>query len=101
MTRDDSIRDAAENPYYIPPVAGSVANEPGKAPKKPEEDWSGLAIIVLGGIILVAGFQLFIIIMQLINTWISDELVPVFSAAFDVIVIIGCMWLIRTYLQKK
>ena len=52
-------------------------------------------------IILITGFQLFLIIMQLINTWIADQYVPVFSAAFDVVIIVACIWLIRKYFQKK
>lgn len=101
MTGDDSTQDNQENSYYIPPTAGPGAKAPGKQEKKSAEDWSGLAIIVFGMIILLAAFQLFIIIMQLINIWIADQLVPVFSAAFDVVVIVAGIWLIRYYLQKK
>ena len=101
MTGNDSTQDTQENLYYIPPTAGPMAKEPKKPEKKTEEDWSGLAIIVFGMIILIAAFQLFIIIMQLINTWIADQLVPVFTAAFDVIIIAFGIWLIRYYLQKK
>jgi hypothetical protein len=98
---DDSAKNNEKNSYYIPPTAGSVAKEKPLPEIKKGDDWSALAIIVFGMIILVAGFQLFIVIMQLINTWIADQFVPVFTAAFDVILIVGGIWLIRNYFQKK
>lgn len=101
MTSADSPQDTQENSYYLPPTAGPVAKDPKKPEKRPEEDWSGLGILVFGMIILLAGFQLFLIIMQLINTWIADELVPVFSAAFDIIIIVAGIWLIQNYCRKK
>jgi len=102
VTGEDSAKDNGKNSYYLPPTAGSVAKEkPLPEIKKAGEDWSALAVIVFGLIILVAGFQLFIVIMQLINTWIADQFVPVFTAAFDVILIVGGIWLIRNYFQKK
>jgi len=101
VTGDNSTQNTPENSYYIPPTAGPGGKEFKKPEKKPEEDWSGLAIIIFGLIILIAAFQLFIIIMQLINTWIADEFVPVFSAAFDVLIIVAGIWLIRNYFQKK
>jgi hypothetical protein len=102
VTGDDSAKDKEKNSYYIPPTAGpAVKEKPLPEIKKAEEDWSALAIIVFGLIILVAGFQLFIIVMQLINAWIADQFVPVLTAAVDVIIIVGGIWLIRNYLQKK
>ena len=100
MTGDGSTPENPGDSYYIPPAAGAGAKE-AKKPEKPGEDWSGLAVIVLGAIVLFAGFQLFIVVMQLINTWIAAELVPVFTAAFDLAIIIACLWLIRKYVQKK
>jgi len=101
MTGDDGSGDAKQYPVYIPPVQGSGGKEKPLPEMQKGEDWNGLAIIVIGMIILVAAFQLFIIIMQLISTWIADELVPFISAAFDVILIAGGIWLIRNYFQKK
>jgi hypothetical protein len=101
VTGDDSTQKNKENSYYIPPTAGPAAKEKPLPEINKGEDWSALAIIVFGMIILLAAFQLFIIVMQMINTWISDQLVPVFSAAFDVIIIVAGIWLIRNYLQKK
>jgi hypothetical protein len=100
VTNDDSPQGAGENSFYIPPTAGTGAKEQ-KKPKSPhDDDWSGLAILVFGMIILVAGFQLFFIVMQLINTWIADELVPVFTAAFDIAIIIGGILLIQRFIRK-
>jgi hypothetical protein len=101
VTSDASIPDKKENSFYIPPAGGPAVKEKPLPEIQKGEDWSGLAIIVLGTIMLVAGFQLFLVIMQLINTWIADDLVPVFSAAFDVVIIAGGLWLIRKYVQKK
>ena len=101
MTGNDNNPDAKEYPVYIPPTAGPGAKEKPLPEIQKGDDWTGLAIIVLGAIILIAGFQLFLVIMQLINTWIADQYVPVFSAAFDVVIIVGGIWLIRNYFQKK
>lgn len=96
MTGDDSTQDA----FYIPPTAGPGSKEPKKPEKKPE-DWTGLVVVVAGVIILLAGFQLFIVVMQLINTWIADQFVPFVTAAFDILVIAAAIWLIWKYSEKK
>jgi hypothetical protein len=101
MTGDDNAQNTQEDAYYIPPTAGPAAPASKKPEKKPDEDWKGLLSLVLGMIILIAGFQLFTIVMQLINTWIAEEYVPIFTAAFDIAIIAGGIWLIRNYLQKK
>jgi nicotinamide riboside transporter PnuC len=101
VTGDNSPRDSQPDSYYIPPTAGPGAKEKPLPEITKGDDWNGLAIIVFGMVILFAGFQLFLIIMQLINTWIADQLVPFFTAAFDVIVIAAGIWLIRKYSQKK
>jgi hypothetical protein len=101
VTGDDITQDTQENSFYIPPVTGPVVRDLKKPEKRSEEDWSGLVMVVCGGIVLIAAFQLFLIVMQLINTWIADQLVPVFTAAFDVIIIAAGIWLIRYSLQKK
>jgi hypothetical protein len=101
VTGDDSAKDNEKKSYYIPPTTGPVAKEKPLPEINKGDDWSALGIIVFGLIILVAGFQLFIIVMQLINTWIADQFVPVLTAAVDVIIIVGGIWLIRNYFQKK
>ena len=100
MTGDSNGQGTKEYPVYIPPTAGPGAQSKPLPEVKKGDDWSGLAIVVLGLIIVFAGFQLFFTVMQLINTWIADELVPVFTAAFDIIIIAGGIWLIRKYVQK-
>ena len=101
MTVDDSVKDNEKNSYYLPPTSGPGAKEKPLPEIKKGDDWSALAVIVFGMIMLVAGFQLFIIVMQLINTWIADQFVPVLTAAVDIIIIVGGIWLIRNYFQKK
>ncbi|OPX63163.1 MULTISPECIES: hypothetical protein [unclassified Methanoregula] len=101
MTQDAGSQDTKEYPVYIPPTAGPGTQSKPLPETKKGDDWSGLVIMVLGFVIVIAGFQLFFTVMQLINTWIADELVPVFTAAFDIILIVGGIWLIRKYFLKK
>lgn len=101
MTGEGDARDTPGDSFYIPPTAGPGAAAPAKPGKKPDDDWTSLAVILVGMIILIAGFQLFLVVMQLINTWIADEFVPVFTAAFDLALIASGIWLIRQRLQKK
>lgn len=101
MTGEDNPRNVPEESFYIPPTAGPSAPAVITPAKKPDEDWRGLGMLVVGIIILIAGFQLFIIVIQLINTWIAEQYVPVFTAAFDIVLIVGGIWLIRNYLLKK
>ena len=100
MNGDSSGQDTKEYPVYIPPTAGHGAQSKPLPEAKKGDDWTGLAIVVLGLVIVFAGLQLSFTIMQLINTWIADELVPVFTAAFDIILIAGGIWLVRKYFLK-
>ena len=99
MTGDEG-KSAEPDSFYIPPTAGPAPAGAAKT-EKAGEDWAGLLAVIAGLVILIAGFQLFMIILQLINTWVADELVPVFTAGFDILVIAGGVWLIQTHLRKK
>ena len=100
MTGEAGRPDQKEYPVYIPPVAGPGVQEKPLPEIQKGDDWSGLVIIVFGMIIVIAGFQLYLIIMQLINTWIADEFVPVFTAAFDIALIAAGIGMIRKFLRK-
>lgn len=101
MNGDTNGQDTKEYPVSIPPAAGPGAQSTSRPEVKKGDDWTGLAIAVIGLVIVFAMFQLFFTIMQLINTWIADELVPVFTAAFDIALIAAGIWLIRRYFLKK
>jgi hypothetical protein len=100
MTGEDHAQQTKENPSYIPPLEAPMTNNPKTAEKKSGNDWLGLAYIVIGLFVLIAAFQLYFVIQELIRTWISDQFVPVVSAVYYVIVIAGGVWLIRDYIRK-
>jgi len=52
-------------------------------------------------LILLATLQLYLTVQEVIRFWFADEYVPVFNAAFFIIVIIGSLLLIRTYLLPR
>jgi hypothetical protein len=78
-----------------------MTNNPKTAEKKPGNDWLGLVYIIIGLFVLIATFQLYFVIQELIRTWISDQFVPVVSAVYYIIVIAGGVWLIRDYIRKQ
>lgn len=101
MTGNDSIKNEQENPYYIPPAAGPVATVPKIPEKKSGNDLLGLAYIIIGIFVLIAAFQLYFVIQELIRTWISDQFVPIVSAVYYLAVIVMGVWLLRDYIRKQ
>ena len=57
--------------------------------------------IIIGLFVLIAAFQLYFVIQELIRTWISDQFVPIVSAVYYIVVIVGGVWLIRDYIRKQ
>jgi hypothetical protein len=100
MTGDDSTRKPSEN-AYIPTMEVPMTTNPKTAEKKSGNDWLGLVYIIIGLFVLIATFQLYFVIQELIRTWISDQFVPVVSAVCYIIVIAGGVWLIRDYIRKQ
>ena len=100
MTGDDSARKPSEN-SYIPSMEVPMTTNPKTAEKKSGNDWIGLAYIIIGLFVLIATFQLYFVIQELIRTWISDQFVPVVSAVYYIAVIIGGVWLLRDYIRKQ
>src|SRR5512137_1083649 len=100
MTVEETAQQAPENSYYIPPKDSPVTKDPKTVEKKSGNDWLGLAYIIIGIFVLIAAFQLYFVIQDLIRTWISDQFVPVVSACYYVAVIIVGVWLIREYIRK-
>jgi hypothetical protein len=101
MTGEDSTRQKPEDPYYIPPTVTPMTEDPKTAEKKAITDWLGLVYIIIGIFILIAAFQLYFTILELIRTWISDQFVPVVSALYYAAVIVIGIWLIHDYIRRQ
>jgi hypothetical protein len=100
MTEDNGSTETPNNSFYIPPSGSPVTKDP-KTEKKPGTDWLGLAYILIGFFVLIAAFQLYFTIQELIRTWFSDQFVPIISAAYYLAVIFVGVWLIRDYIRKQ
>jgi hypothetical protein len=101
MTGDDNPQKPSENSSYIPTMEVPMTNNPKTAEKKSGNDWLGLAYIIVGLFVLIATFQLYFVIQELIRTWISDQFVPIVSAVYYIVVIAGGVWLLRDYIRKQ
>jgi hypothetical protein len=101
MTGEDSTQQKPDDSFYIPPKVTPMSHEPKTAEKKTKNDWLGLTYIIIGIFILIAAFQLYFTIQELIRTWISDQFVPVVSALYYAAVIVIGIWLIHDYLRRQ
>jgi hypothetical protein len=101
MTGEENVQQMPENSTYILPKEAPMTKDPKPAEKKSGTDWLGLAYIIIGIFVLIAAFQLYFTIQELIRTWISDQFVPIASACYYVVVIVIGVWLIRDYLRKQ
>jgi uncharacterized membrane protein len=100
MTGEESARQEPENPY-IPPKEAPVTKESKPADKRPVKEWLGVVYMIVGLFILIAAFQLYFTIQDLIRTWISDQFVPVVSAIYYIVVIVVGIWLLRDYIRNQ
>jgi hypothetical protein len=78
-----------------------VATVPKIPEKKSGNDLLGLAYIIIGIFVLIAAFQLYFVIQELIRTWISDQFVPIVSAVYYLAVIVVGVWLLHDYIRKQ
>jgi hypothetical protein len=101
MTGDDNTQNEQENPYYIPPTAGPGVKTPKNPEKKSGNDWLAVVYFIIGTFVLIAAFQLYFVLQELIRTWISDQFVPVVSAVYYIVIIAGGVWLLRDYIRKQ
>ena len=101
MTGEEETRQEPGNSYYIPPKEVPMTKETKPAEKKTGNDWLGLAYMVIGFFVLIAAFQLYFIIQELIRTWVSDQFVPAVSAIYYLAVIVVGVWLIRDYIRRQ
>lgn len=100
MTGDNNTQKPPGN-SYIPSMEVPVTTNPKAAEKKSGNDWLGLAYIIIGLFVLIATFQLYFVLQELIRTWISDQFVPVVSAVYYGAVIVGGVWLLRDVVRKQ
>jgi len=103
MTDTTPLQTTDEKQYYIPPKAGSQGKDeklPDIRDIRKENDWLGLAYMIVAFFVLIAAFQLYFLLQDLIRTWISDQFVPLFSACYYLAVIIVGIWLIRGYVRR-
>jgi hypothetical protein len=101
MTSDISTQNEPENRYYIPPTAGPAEKVPKPSEKKSGNDWLAGVYFIIGTFVLIAAFQLYFVIQELIRTWISDQFVPLVSAVYYLVVIVVGVWLLRDYIRKQ
>nr|WP_320162273.1 hypothetical protein [uncultured Methanoregula sp.] len=71
------------------------------AEKKPGNDWLGVVYMIVGLFVLIAAFQLYFTIQELIRTWVSDQFVPIVSAIYYIVVIMVGIWLLREYIRHQ
>ncbi|MEI7857682.1 MAG: hypothetical protein WCH85_09285 [Methanomicrobiales archaeon] len=100
MTGEESSRQEPEN-LYIPPKEATVTQDPKPADKRPGKEWLGFVYMIVGLFILIAAFQLYFTIQELIRIWISDQFVPVVSAIYYIVVIVVGIWLLRDYIRNQ
>jgi hypothetical protein len=100
MTGEDTTQQKPEDSYYIPPKVTPMTKDTKTAEKKAINDWLGLAYIIIGIFILIAAFQLYFTIQELIRTWISDQFVPVVLALYYAAIIVIGVWLIHDYIRR-
>jgi len=99
MTYEESPRQEPDNPN-IPPKEAPVTQNPKPVDKRPGKEWLGVVYMIVGLFILIAAFQLYFTIQDLIRTWISDQFVPLVSAIYYIVVIVVGIWLLRDYIRN-
>ncbi|PKL65722.1 MAG: hypothetical protein CVV32_00540 [Methanomicrobiales archaeon HGW-Methanomicrobiales-3] len=103
MSGNEDARQEPDNSCYIPPAGAAPMTTETRPEKKkdPGSDWLNVVYLIVGLFILIAAFQLYFVIQELIRTWISDQFVPVASALYYIIIIVVGIWLLRDYIRKQ
>ena len=106
MTGDESPRQEPEITHDIPkemPVTNNSKdpNNPKPAEKKNSKEWLGVVYMIIGLFVLIATFQLYFTLQDLIRAWVSDQFVPVVSAIYYFVVIVVGVWLLREYVRNQ
>lgn len=100
MTDNEISPQETDNSLHIPPKRSPVTSETNAQKKTPGSDWMNVVYMIIGLFILIAAFQLYFVIQELIRTWISDQFVPVVSAVYYIIIIVVGIWLLRDYIRR-
>ena len=103
MSGIEDPRQEPDNSFYIPPEGAAPMTTETRPEKKkdPGSDWLNVVYFIVGLFILIAAFQLYFVIQELIRTWISDQFVPVVSALYYITIIAVGIWLLREYIRKQ
>jgi hypothetical protein len=101
MSAEEISRQEPENPDTIPQREIPMTKDPKVPGKKTGSEWLGILYMIVGLFILIAAFQLYFTIQDLIRTWISDQFVPVVSAMYYLAVIVVGVWLLRDYIRYQ
>ena len=102
MNAEEIMRQVPESPAPVAPQVSPMTEKQKNPEKKtPGSEWLGIVYLIVGLFILIATFQLYFVIQELIRTWISDQFVPVVSAIYYIAVIVVGIWLLRDYIRKQ
>lgn len=101
MSNEESSRQEPENPNTIPSKEVPMTKDTKTPEKTKGNDWIGILYMIVGFFVLIATFQLYFIIQDLIRTWVSDQFVPAVSAIYYLAVIIVGIWLLRDYIRRQ
>lgn len=103
MTGNGEARQEPDKSLYIPPAGAAPMTTETRPDKKkdPGSDWLNVVYFIVGLFILIAAFQLYFVIQELIRTWISDQFVPVVSALYYITIIVVGIWLLREHIRKQ
>jgi len=99
MTGESDAPQESMNPNL--PKEVPMSKDPKSTEKKPGNDWLGVVYMIVGLFVLIAAFQLYFTIQELIRTWVSDQFVPIISAIYYIVVIVVGIWLLREYIRHQ
>ena len=101
MTSDELSLKEPDNSRSISLKESPMTSDIKSHKKATGSDWINVVYMIIGLFILIAAFQLYFVIQELIRTWISDQFVPVVSAIYYIIVIAVGIWLLRDYIRRQ
>jgi hypothetical protein len=101
MTGEGTAPQEPVNAFSVQPPGATMIKEKKSAEKRSGTEWLGVVYMIVGIFVLIAAFQLYFTIQDLIRTWISDQFVPVVSALYYIAVIVGGVWLLRDYIRHQ
>jgi len=101
MTGENGAPQDPANPNIVHAGETPMVKDPKSTEKRPGNDWLGIVYMIVGLFVLIAAFQLYFTIQDLIRTWVSDQFVPVASAIYYIVVITVGIWLLREYIRRQ